>query len=812
MEEVDEIVQEFLVESYDSLDRLDADFVALEENPDDRERLANIFRTVHTVKGTSGFLDFPKLEKVAHVGENLLVPLRDGQILLNNEIVDSLLGMVDAIRQILGNVETTGGEGGGDYTALIEKLERAKCQTTEEGLEPDSVAETKNSELPEEHASVIEGDAHLDDDVPVEIESNTSEADRSRQEENHANSNATPEKVTQETAEIAKPVNSIADSTIRVNVEILDQLMNLVGELVLTRNQILQHSQDSADTAVTAASQRLNLITSELQEGVMKTRMQPIRNAWSKLPRVVRDLSMSCGKQVKVEMEGADTELDKTILEAIKDPLTHIVRNSVDHGIEDVATREAIGKPATGTLLLRSFHEGGQVNIEIIDDGGGINIQRVKDKAIEKGLITQEKSEMMSERELTNLVLLPGFSTAQKVTNVSGRGVGMDVVRTNIEKIGGSLELHSVSGKGTTLRIKIPLTLAIVPALIIKSAAQRFAIPQVSLLELVRLEAERADQKIEMIHNVPVYRLRGNLLPLIYLDEQLQLENASTRTLALESNVPSEVVSDTLPADQETSEADPIPDSINIVVLQAEDRQFGLVVDQINDTQEIVVKPLGKQLSSVQTFAGATIMGDGNVALILDVAGIAQHAGILTEHLENAFGEDNDGSKQETSEFTPMLIVDRGDGIRVAIELATVARLEEFPFSSIERTDSGAVVQYRGGILRLVSMVADINLQPEEHKESMQDLPEPDSAEQKQIQVIVFSDNGTSVGVVVGEIIDVVEHSVDCQVSSQRPDSETDLLVIQERVTKVVDLAAMVAAPPTISGAGKPNLMASMLN
>ena len=475
-------------------------------------------------------------------------------------------------------------------------------------------------------------------------------------------------------------------------------------------------------------------------------------------------------------------------MEAIKDPLTHIVRNSVDHGIEESDVRTAAGKPAEGTLLLRAFHKGGQVNIEIIDDGGGINIERVRDKAIEKGLITPEKAETMSERELTNLVLLPGFSTAQKVTNVSGRGVGMDVVRTNIEKIGGSLELQSVKGQGTTLRIKIPLTLAIVPALIIRAADQRFAIPQVSLLELLRLDGERAEREIEMIHNVPVYRLRGNLLPLLYLDEQLELSEchgsgSGRNEKVAGASCPSAAAgSDSDISDVEEAQEKP---SVNIVVLQAEDRQFGLVVDAISDTQEIVVKPLGRQLSTVSTYAGATIMGDGAVALILDVTGVAKQGGILTEHRDGAIGDPKRESKQESSLVKSMLIADRGDGTRVAIELASVSRLEEFRLSEIEKTDIGAVVQYRGGILPLVSMVPAMNL-------SLASDESVNSDESNRIQVIVFSTNGESVGVVVGKIIDVVEHPVASPADHENTEIGSDLLVIQERVTKVVDLTKTI--------------------
>src|SRR5208337_2241997 len=443
-----------------------------------------------------------------------------------------------------------------------------------------------------------------------------------------------------------------SDSSIRVDVGLLDKVMNLVGELVLARNQVLQFANRMKDTSFLAASQHLNLITTELQEGVMKTRMQPIGNIWGQFPRTVRDVALGCGKEVGIEMEGKETELDKTIIEAIKDPLTHLVRNSVDHGIELPEARVKAGKARVGRLILRAFHEGGQVNIEISDDGAGLSSDRIRKKAIERGVITAEQAARMTEREIFNLIFLPGFSTAEKVTNVSGRGVGMDVVKTNVEKIGGLVDLQSTLGRGTTVRVKIPLTLAIIPALVVTCAGERYAIPQVNLLELVRLEAEHATTAIEMVHGVPVYRLRGRLLPLVYLSRELKLvgklDSAGSNDAA-----------------------------VNIVVLQADDRQFGLVVDEINDSEEIVVKPLRKQLKTVKTFAGSSIMGDGKVALILDVLGLAQRASVVTETRHRALTEKVTESAAMAGEKQTFLLFAGPDDSRMAIPLSTLARLEE---------------------------------------------------------------------------------------------------------------------------------------
>ncbi|WP_437205126.1 chemotaxis protein CheW [Planctomicrobium sp. SH664] len=734
MEELDDIVKEFLVESYENLDRLDRDLVALESTPCDRERLSSVFRTIHTIKGTSGFLAYPKLEHVAHVGENLLVPLRDGGLRLNAEIAGGLLSMVDAIRDILANIETSGGEGDADYNSLIATLEDLR--------NPPSTRAEVNETIRTADGNGAHTSSRLSEPLPDTLTA-PAPGPRPVVEPVHVN-DSTPD-IEPETAERTA---SITDSTVRIDVQLLDRLMNLVGELVLARNQILQFSRTSEDSTIAAASQRLNHITTELQAGVMKTRMQPISNAWSKLPRVIRDLSNSCGKRVQIKLEGAETELDKTILEAIKDPLTHIVRNSVDHGIESPEVRESRGKPAEGTLCLRAFHEGGQVNIEISDDGGGIDVQRVRSKAVSQRLITAEQADAMSERELIQLILLPGFSTADKVTNVSGRGVGMDVVKTNVEKIGGTLDISSVLHQGTTLRIRIPLTLAIVPALIVACRSERYAIPQVSLLELVRLEGERSRRDIELIHDSPVYRLRGKLLPLVYLDEQLGLRERRTV------------------AEHRAGEA------VNIIVLQAEDHQFGLIVDHIRDTQEIVVKPLGPHLKSLSAYAGATIMGDGTVSLILDVSGLAQQANILVAHRDATLAELNSSMPERVETRQSWLVVDPGDGTRAAIPLASVSRLEEIDVHSIEYDSRQEVVQYRGRIMPLVRLAAT-------HDRTSR-------SNTAKLPVVVFSDLTHSVGLMVQSVVDIVE----CAALSQ---GTLNTQIIAGKVTRLIDPQTFLA-------------------
>jgi two-component system chemotaxis sensor kinase CheA len=484
----------------------------------------------------------------------------------------------------------------------------------------------------------------------------------------------------------------------------------------------------------------------------MKTRMQPIGNLWSKFPRVVRDLALQCGKSVRIELQGKETELDKTIVEAIKDPLTHLVRNAVDHGIESPEVRLAAGKPAEGVLRLRAFHEGGQVNIEISDDGGGLNPERIRQKALERGLITPDQALRMNDRESAQLIFAPGFSTAAQITNVSGRGVGMDVVKTNVERIGGAVDIQSQPGVGTTVKLKIPLTLAIIPALIVTCGEDRYAIPQVSLLELVRLEGEQARQGIERLHGAPVYRLRGQLLPIVYLRKELELDASSA------------------------SDATDAHDVLNIVILRADDRQFGLVVDSINDTEEIVVKPLSQQLKGVPVYAGSTIMGDGKVALILDVLGMAQRARVVSEVRDRTLSSRMTRSDEQASDRQTLLILEVGTR-RLAIPISMVARLEEIPRESIEQADQQEVVQYRGQILPLLRLAELVGVTTE--------------AGDGPLQVVVYHEQGRSLGLVVDRIADIVESNVEIK---RRVQSDNFLAsaVIQERVTELLNLPAVI--------------------
>jgi two-component system, chemotaxis family, sensor kinase CheA len=763
-----DIVQDFLVESYENLDRLDRELVGLEKDPSDRDALASIFRTIHTIKGTCGFLGFSKLEKVAHAGENLLTRLRDGQLTLNREITTALLGMVDAVRQMLSGIEEKGEEGERDDTELIATLSRLQRP-------PESSEKGETAAVPENASDASASPSSIGDILMQTAGVTQAEIQFATKKQNEGDPRRLGEILVEQGAvQPADIVDALriqgasrgrtaaSDSTIRIDVGLLDKVMNLVGELVLARNQVLQFASRLKDTGFLAASQRLNLITTELQAGVMKTRMQPIGNIWNQFPRTVRDVALGCGKEVAIEMEGKETELDKTIIEAIKDPLTHLVRNSVDHGIELPEDRVKTGKARIGRLILRAFHEGGQVIIEISDDGAGLNVDRLRKKAVERAVVSVEQAARMTEKEIFNLIFLPGFSTAEKVTKVSGRGVGMDVVKTNVEKIGGTVDIQSSLGQGTTVRVKIPLTLAIIPALVVTCGGDRYAIPQVSLLELVRIKAEQVSKGIELVHGAPVYRLRGRLLPLVYLNRELNL-TADARSMAQSDG------------------------AVNIVVVQADERRFGLVVDQINDTEEIVVKPLRKQLKTVKTFAGSSIMGDGKVALILDVLGLAQRSGVVTETRDRALAEKTaEASATASEKQTFLLFAGPGDS-RMAIPLSTLARLEEFPVAQVEMSGSQWVTQYRGQILPLVRL----NVVLEERRNRLRTLQAPPALDAGPIQVLVLNHEQRSFGLVVERILDIVEDRAEVRSAATRA-SVLYSVVIGDRVTELLDIPAIL--------------------
>ena len=747
MVEVDETVREFLVESHENLDALDRDLVALEKEPKARERIAAVFRTIHTVKGTAGFLGFSRLERLAHAGEHVLSKLRDGTFELTAAHISLLLELVDRTRASLRIIGERGVEDDQDSSALIERLQRAAAGDVEATQEPPRLAPAAVEPAP------VSAPPAPPESAPQPAPPEP--APRPAPPEPAPPPPPTPVRAAPEPsrpAAAAPPDDGArvdADTSVRVDITLLDKLVNLVGELVLARNQLLQLGGRGADPALANVSQRLDLITTELQERVMKTRMQPLGTVWNKLPRVVRDVSTACRKQVRIELIGKETELDRTILESIKDPLIHIVRNAVDHGIEMPDVRVERGKPRTGTLTMRAYHEGGDVFIEISDDGRGIDIERVRAKAVSTGLVSPERLATMTERELLHLIFLPGFSTAEKVTNVSGRGVGMDVVKTNIERIGGSVEIASTLGKGTAFKLKIPLTLAIVPAVVVAADGQRYAIPQASLLELVHIDGRGT--AVEKLHDAPVYRLRGQLLPLVHLGAVLGTSQWSDRVR-------------------------------HVAVLQTDGTQFGLVVDEICDSEEIVVKPLGPELQGLGLYAGATLMGDGRVALILDVMGIAERSGV------------NGSIRERTATMASMpagvvaaadgaLLVLEVAGAPVAIPLSRVDRLEKLSSTQVERLRHEPVVHYRGEVLPLVDVASVLGRGAVDTS--------------GQLSVIVCRDHERTVGLVVDKILDIVDPR-----DAHVPRGADNVFVIAGRVTELVDLATLVPTFGTSSAEG----------
>lgn len=798
MSEFDDFVREFVAECSEGLDQLENDLVALEQDPHNAARLDNIFRTLHTIKGNSSFFNFDIIGGLAHAGENLLTRIRSGELSLNTEMSDALLTLVDAIRNILQTISATAGEGENPYEDLRRILARLSEGATAEEPQPtiardisiDDDAATDDESL----AKTIfhPGPMHVkaeDFDISPETPDIPADSQQSQPTDEQPADDAEPSvKEIEESpaAESDKPPAAVSDSSvvsdkddssthpkdlsrsdssrviaspsssnIRVGVDLLDKLMNLVGELVLARNQVLQFSSRDDDPVMQTACQHLNLITTELQEGVMKTRMQSISMMWHKYPRIVRDLSRQCGKEVVLEMQGTETELDKSLIEVINDPLTHVIRNAIDHGIESPAEREKNGKLRQGRLLLKAYHEGGKVNIEVTDDGAGIDAQQIREQAVRRGVLSVDEAAAMSSRSILATVFQPGFSTAESITNLSGRGVGMDVVRTNIESIGGTVDIHSTPGEGTTIKIRIPLTLAIIPALMVSSGNGTYAIPQVNLLELNRLDSGQIERDIEVVHGSPIYRLRGELLPLVFLSRELQ---SSTERISSELSGCHE---------------------LNVVVLSADDRRFGLVVDDVSSTEEIVVKPLSSILKSIPLYAGATIMGDGSVALILDVVGLARQAGMQSRPSQRHM-PDEPTTAERLLLTQNLLVCEVGQHRRVAIPVSYVERLDEIRKSDIEISADQDVLQYRDTVMPLIRMRRFLR------DESL--APEGDS-----MQVVVCRHEESLAGIVVDRIFDIVEQPTELQTTSgQQKKWFSSSLVIHGRITDLINLPELI--------------------
>jgi two-component system chemotaxis sensor kinase CheA len=756
----DELTREFLIESQEGLDRMERCLTDLEEKPQDTGLIGEIFRAVHTIKGTTGFLGFKRLETLAHAGENLLGQLRDGKLVANQEIITGLLHLLDGLRSILKAIETTESEGAGDDATLISQLKELQIPAPAGAKQPVAVkvavataAAPPAAAPPAASASIPAVPAAAIPAVPAPVAPAAPVAVA-------AATPAPPPPAAP--ASVAPHVQTAAESTLRVDVAVLNRMMNLVGELVLTRNQVLQAT--AADPKMTMLSRRLDMVTADLRESVMKARMQPVSNIFGKIPRIVRDLSQSLGRKVRLQVEGQDTELDKSLLEAIKDPLTHAVRNSLDHGIEPPAEREAAGKNPEGVLKLRAAQEGSHVIVEVSDDGAGIDVKKVVKKALERGLVTESRLAKLGEREQMQLIFLPGLSTSEVVTNVSGRGVGMDVVRTNVEKIGGKVEIDSRFGKGTTLRMRIPLTLAIIPALIVRSVNQSFALPQGALSELVHIPKAQAATSIEWIEEAPLYRLRGNLLPLVFLDQMLMPGAAH----------------------KDASERDSF-----IAVLDADGRRFGLVVDGLADPEEIVVKPLSGVLKDIGIFSGATVLGNADLALILDPGAIAMKAGVTLREEEAARAAESQASVEAVKSLEYLLVEVAGH--QAAVALTDVLRIEQLPLKKIEYIGFRPVINFEGQLLPV--------------EDSGGVLTAAEGNAEAQVIVVVCREGNRQVGIAVSHVLDVAAGGELFEAGSTQRTSGVTLL--KEHVTGVVDLggvaplAAEQSAPAEWSPVGE---------
>ncbi|MBL8645929.1 MAG: hybrid sensor histidine kinase/response regulator [Sphingosinicella sp.] len=677
---MDELLGDFLTETAENLQTVDNEIVLFERDPGNRDVLNNIFRLVHTIKGTCGFLNLPRLERLAHAAETVLGKVRDGQAAVSPAVVSETLAAIDGIKVILAALETSGKEPAGDDEAQIARLNAAIA-----------ILETPKVELVPEPVIAAEPDAGAGRGI----------------------------------------------QSIRVSVALLEQLMTTVSELVLTRNELLQHLRTLKDDRLAVPLQRLSAQVGELQESVMRTRMQPISNAWSALPRLVRSLSVELGKPIELDMQGGETELDRQLLELIKDPLAHMVRNAADHGIETTEQRKAAGKDARGRIVLKAAQEGGHIVITLADDGSGIDVARLKAKAVALRLVTETDAAQLSALQAQRLVFHPGLSTAEQVTSVSGRGVGMDVVRANIEKIGGAIDIESTAGKGTQFTIRIPLTLAILPALIVASGGQRFAVPQMAVVELVRVGAN-SEHVVEYVNNAAVMRLRGRLLPLIHLGTLLGIGNGRGG-------------------------------GDYVLIARAGNISFGLIVDNIFDTEEVVVKPVAPILKTLSVYSGNAILGDGAVIMILDANGIAASLGIAGE--SDASDALETPVREVAQETDAMLLFRAGSPHPKAVPLSLVARLEEFDAAAVEWSEGRPVVQYRDALVPLLAVDGALTPRVEGRQPAL-----------------IFDDGAAIVALMVDEVLDIVDTHVDICMTSDLP-ARIGTAVIAGRATEILDVA-----------------------
>lgn len=776
---MDDLLHDFVVETSEHLETVDAELVKFERDPNDSATLALIFRLVHTIKGTCGFLGLPRLERLAHAAEDVISQFRDGKP-VTAPAVTMILKTIDRVKGIVFALEKSGTEPEGADDDLISVLKALARDEVPAIVVPSRAAPP----IPVDTAGtiafqVLERPLKADEVTLDDLERAFRDAPGPDPLEFVAN--LKPETPTHASVEaaVAKPdvpassehgdgdahSSSVAKQTVRVAVGTLDRLMTMVSELVLTRNQLLEIARQRDDSEFKSPLQRLSHITAELQDGVMQTRMQPIGTAWTKLSRVVRDLSGELGKRIELIQSGAETEIDRQLLEMIRDPLVHMVRNAADHGLEMPEERVALGKPAMGTIHLRAAQESGYIICEVSDDGRGIDANRVKAKAIANGMTTEADASRMSEEQILRFVMEPGFSTAAAITNISGRGVGLDVVRSHVEQVGGSVDLRSRAGKGLSVTIKLPLTLAIASALIVEAAGQRFAIPQIAVAELVRTQND-GDVRIEKLNGQSTLRLRQRLLPVVDAADVLALPRETDVTMA---------------------------DNCLVVVCQVGGTRFGLVVDAIHQTEEIVVKPISSKLRHMSVYSGATILGDGSVILILEPAGIARN-GMETGSRESIAQNDNDHAAElHAGERSLLLLFKAGGGGGLkAIPLSFIGRLEEFERAKIEDAGGKAVTQYRGRLMPILGYAGIDGYLPESRQ-----------------PVLVFHQDEREIGMAVDEIVDVVEAAFTIDTTHATPGT-VGAAIIDGKAVDILDVSELIApehGAPAVTNTTGPDVL-----
>lgn len=877
----DELVKEFLIESFENLSLINDQLAKLENNAHDKELVNAIYRTIHTMKGSAGFLGFQKLNDLTHNTENLLDMVREDKLSVTSSLIDVLFGVFDICLEMLKSIEDNGNEGPRDISTLNEKLvtfmnkEHMAQEVSTSGLD-NSHVNGESGPLVEEQASESDSsissaaldslreqveagilDASVLDEFIVEqstsqfedqaeVIENVIEQSQVQSVDDQISSAALDslreqvaagvidasvlEEFEKEVGEVASseekldnvvkikeqkvsnenkindfkdekssgpPVaqmhsraasepktnrTSVADSFVRVNVQVLDKIMNIVGELVLNRNQIVQHSNMLNNSELNRLSQQLNVITSELQGEVMSTRMQPVGNVLNMFERLIRDLSKEFNKKIQLKLAGQETELDKTLIEAIKDPLVHIVRNACDHGLESAESRQSSGKNEIGQVEIKAYNESGQVIIEVNDDGKGLSREKILSKAIEKGLVLPDKASSLSDQQVFHLIFNPGFSTAETVTSISGRGVGMDVVKTNIEKIGGSVNVSSKEGEGTTFKLKIPLTLAIVPALIIRSIGEFFAIPQLNLVELVRLE-ENEFSRMQNIKGTEFLKLRGNLTPVFRLNDLLDLNSVHQKSNDLLSVVESDSVANTIKSSA-NEKVNVVDTGLNVVILSADNRVFGIVVDEIMDTEEIVVKPLNNQLNNIGVFGGATIMGDGRVALIVDAPGFLSHfTGVKDKKIQEV--EQYNETIIDNTEIQENLLFRLEDDRVYAIPLGLVSRLEEFQTNKLEKTGNQPIMRYLDAPMPLIDIEKTLKLTAKSVLETK---------EKEQLPCIVTNVRRQNFGIVVKEILDINIDQNQIDSSAVDRDGIMGTIFVGDQTVSMIDLYNIISS------------------